>query len=128
MSRPSWRASAQNSVRNNLHLSRAAERDLDSIWEYSARQWGYGQAEALIRRLDAAFDRLSAFPLSGQVADELRQGYRMLTVSNYRVFYRLVETEIEIVRVLHGHMEAGRQLGVDRQPLHPPLDIPYRSL
>lgn len=98
---------------DRLHFSRAAERDLDSIWTYSVRQWGREQANAFIRRLNEAFDRLSMFPLSGRDESDLRPGYRALAVSDYRIFYRLIDSEIEIVRILHGQMDIARHLDPD---------------
>lgn len=99
------------SVTTDLYLTLAAQRDLEAIWEYSAGKWGEGQADSFIRRLDEAFGQLSAFPESGRDVSELRQGYRTLAVSEYRIFYRLLGAEIEIVRILHGHMDVVGLIG-----------------
>lgn len=77
------------------------------------RRWGGGQADAFIRRFDEAFDRLRAFPLSGRDAGDLRPGYRMVAVSDYLIFYRLMGSDIEIIRVLHGHMDVRHHLDPD---------------
>jgi toxin ParE1/3/4 len=42
------------------------------------------------------------FPLSGPARDQLAKGLRVGFSGNYAVYYRPIETELVIVRVLHG--------------------------
>jgi toxin ParE1/3/4 len=46
----------------------------------------------------------------GAGRDDIAPGYRSLPVGRHVVYYRGVQANIEIVRVLHGSMDAPRHL------------------
>jgi toxin ParE1/3/4 len=96
------------------HLTRAARDDLDSIWRFSARNWSVRQANAYIRTIQEAIARLSLFPQSGRLFGDWRPGIRILQSGDHLIVYRLADDRIEIVRVLHGHMDVEGLFGSDR--------------
>jgi toxin ParE1/3/4 len=60
-------------------------------------------AAAIGRRVFAVAPRLSAFPLSGRVVPEVEsEDIREIIVASYRVMYRLLPDEVEVMRVIHG--------------------------
>lgn len=87
-------------------LTRAAERDLDRIWDYTAQQRGISQADTYLRHIHAALARLPDFPGAGRAVDEIRQGYPVLPIEAHCAFYRVMSDGIEVVRILHGRIDA----------------------
>lgn len=85
-----------------------AGRDLDDIFDHTARRWGADQAERYLRELDAACQRLAEYPLLGSAADLVRPGYRRLASGRHVIYFRVHPDEVLIVRVLHQRMDAGR--------------------
>ena len=63
--------------------------------------------------LDVLFQQLAANPLKGKDCSDIRIGYRKLNAGSHVIFYRQALTDtIEIVRVLHGHMDIETRLSV----------------
>jgi toxin ParE1/3/4 len=87
------------------HLrSPEADRDLDDIWLYIARQSGsVDTAERLIDLITDRFFLLSRHPYLGRARDQdLRPGLRSFPVGAYVIVYRIQEADVVILRVLHG--------------------------
>jgi addiction module RelE/StbE family toxin len=79
-----------------------ARSDLEAVYEYIARD-SRRLAQAFVVRVEAAVDRLAAFPESGRMAPEFRRrDIRELIVQRYRVFYRIRAGNVEVLSVLHG--------------------------
>ena len=90
-----------------LRLSPRARSDLDEIWEFSMRAWGVEQAEAYLRSLSQTFALLAANPHLGREANDIRTGYLKFPASSHVIYYRLSET-LDVIRILHRSMDAGR--------------------
>lgn len=91
-------------------LTPAAERDLEAIWIYSARQWGVEQANRYVDFLAAAFAESAQSPTSAPACDHIRPGYRRRSVERHMVYFHLTNYGIAIVRILHERMDAPRHL------------------
>ncbi|MGO9985478.1 MAG: type II toxin-antitoxin system RelE/ParE family toxin [Rhodomicrobium sp.] len=91
-------------------LSPQARADLESIWDYTAHQWGTGQAEKYTRPIAAAIQALACEPARGRTCDGVRKGYRKQAAGSHAIFYRLIEDGIDVVRILHRGMDPGRHL------------------
>ncbi|WP_439634146.1 type II toxin-antitoxin system RelE/ParE family toxin [Glycocaulis sp.] len=87
-----------------FRLRPAARADLEGIWRDTAERWSVQQAETYISLLFDAFAALADFPLSGQDASDIREGYRQRLCGSHAIFYRPQTYGVEIVRVLHSHM------------------------
>ncbi|MGY6663314.1 MAG: type II toxin-antitoxin system RelE/ParE family toxin [Glycocaulis sp.] len=87
-----------------FRLRPAARADLEGIWQDTAERWSAQQAETYISLLFDAFAGLAEFPLSGQDASDIREGYRQRLCGSHAIFYRPQTYGVEIVRVLHSHM------------------------
>jgi len=90
-------------------LTRAADADLADIARYTAKRWGFEQAEAYLLALEAAFVQLAAFPDTGRPFAD-REGYFRVESGSHSVFYRKEPPGALIVRVLHQRMEPRRYL------------------
>jgi toxin ParE1/3/4 len=79
-----------------------ALRDLESIRTFIAQD-SERYAELVVRRLVGAAERLRSFPESGRVVPERNDPMiREVLVGSYRVVYRLVQGQAEIVTVFRG--------------------------
>jgi toxin ParE1/3/4 len=91
-------------------LSPRARADLEDIWTYSAQRWGTDQAEDYIRRVQHAIETVAQEPRKGRACDEIRRGYRKYPAGSHVLFYRSMKAGIDIVRILHSHMDFERHL------------------
>jgi len=86
---------------NSFRLSPAARSDLDGIWFYIALD-DPEAADKFIRAIISRFPKLAAMPELGRQRGELSPRLRSFPVGRYVIFYRPMENEIEVVRILHG--------------------------
>lgn len=93
-----------------FRLAPAARRDLESIWRYTRRTWGTGQANRYIGILTEACQGLSVSPMSAPACDHIRAGYRHRAVERHVVYFKVAPYGIAVVRVLHERMDAQRRL------------------
>ena len=76
--------------------------DLETIYAYISRD-SPAVAQAFVERVVAAIERLRDFPRSGRIVPETRNDViREVLVGPYRVVYRIVDQDIQIVMVRHG--------------------------
>ena len=80
---------------------RAAQRDLDEMWDYVAQE-SVAAASRLIDTIVEACDRLASQPEMGRLRPELAPNLRSFPVGSYVIFYRPTLDGIEVARVLHG--------------------------
>jgi toxin ParE1/3/4 len=84
--------------------------DLEEIWDYTVRMWDEDQAERYLRLLNVGFIDLTIHPHLGRSCDAIRQGYRVFRLGSHVIFYRVINDNIEVVRVLHQSMDFERHL------------------
>jgi toxin ParE1/3/4 len=90
-----------------LRLTAAAQRDLDEIWLYIARD----SEDAVSRFVDeivARFALLRSTPELGRARDELKPGLRSHPVENYVIYYRQKRDTISVLRIVHGARDPRR--------------------
>jgi|SRR5271165_4996935 len=80
-----------------------AERDLDDIWYYVAKESGSVKiANRLIDSITDRFFLLASFPYMGRSRDEdFGVGYRSFAVGEYVIVYCLEAEDVLILRVAH---------------------------
>ncbi|MDM7955294.1 type II toxin-antitoxin system RelE/ParE family toxin [Blastomonas sp.] len=91
-------------------LTPAAQRDLDSIFDYTVAQWGLAQATDYTDFIEQACTVLANAPLRAPTCDAIRQGYRRQGVGRHVIYFRETNTGISVVRILHQRMNAAGQL------------------
>jgi toxin ParE1/3/4 len=89
---------------NRARKTPQTEIDLTSIWDFIAHD-NIRTADALLVRIEAAFDMLAANPLAGRARDDLAPKIRSFPVGNYIIFYLPLSDGVEVVRVLHGRQD-----------------------
>ncbi|MBF0168840.1 MAG: type II toxin-antitoxin system RelE/ParE family toxin [Alphaproteobacteria bacterium] len=85
----------------SFKYARRARNDVDGIIEYISKDNPLA-ANDFANRLVGKFYELAQSPLIGREREGFGAGVRVFPFGNYVIFYRLLKTEIVIVRVLHG--------------------------
>ena len=92
-----------------INYSGAAIIDLEQIGDYIAQQLKNPQAALnTVNKIQDAIDKLANFPLIGAPLSsiyEINTDYRFLVCGNYLAFYRLLESEVLIDRILYGRRD-----------------------
>lgn len=92
-------------IDQNVTRSPEADQDLVSIWLYGATEWSPHRADNHLLSIEVALDRLKPNPELGRTRNELINGMRSILVDPHVVFYRRVDGNIEVVRVLHQQVD-----------------------
>lgn len=79
--------------------------DIEEIADYLAIQNSLASAETFLSGVNSALQRIAQFPQIGRKRDELYPDLRSLPYKQYLIFYRLLEDEIEIFRVVSGYQD-----------------------
>jgi len=91
--------------KHQISITEAAERDLVEIVDYIAND-NFSAALKLAEEIEQNILWLEDFPLMGVIPKSrrlIRQGYRILIVDNFLVFYVLLDDgTIEIRRIVSG--------------------------
>lgn len=100
---------------SNILITPAAEKDLINLWIYIARD-NRAAADKVYETAEQTFVTLAAMPSIGTLYQPRRarlEGIRFFPVKqfrNYIIYYRATADGIEIIRVLHAHMERQKRL------------------
>lgn len=91
----------QSSI-EEYRLSPAAQRDLNSIWDYTAETWSPGQADAYLRGLGDKLDALCSHPEIARERAEIDPPVRLHPYRSHLIIYRIEKDHLAIIRVVHG--------------------------
>ena len=86
-------------------LTPCAERDVEEIWRYTARQWSADQAEEYVGDLFDMMEDLAHERAQGRSGETIRPGYWRRNVGAHVIFYKKADYGIAVVRVLHQRMD-----------------------
>jgi toxin ParE1/3/4 len=102
-------------MRKLYRVARSAERDLDAIWCYVARDAGEETASKSVDEIVERFRHLAQFPLSGRSRNDIEYGVRSLPVGEFIIYYRpRVKAGVLISRVIHGARRQKRAWTTDK--------------
>ena len=71
------------------------------IWSFIA-ETSPERADAFVRRIEDSFEPLRHFPEMGPSRDSLARGLRAHVYGKYVMYYRVTDTALTVVRVVHG--------------------------
>ncbi len=86
-------------------ISKKAVSDLEEIWLYTVEKWSIDQAD---RYYNLIFDEIQFICKNvnaGKSMDHVRKGYRASKVKSHLIFYRIQNSNVEIIRILHERMD-----------------------
>ncbi len=78
-----------------------ADEDVLLVWNYIARD-SIQNADAFLDTMNERCQLLADTPQMGRARPDLGDEVRSWPLGNYLIFYRIVETGVEVLRVLHG--------------------------
>jgi toxin ParE1/3/4 len=91
-------------------VSPRAQDDIVGIAAHTLEMWGEAQMSRYVDGLNARFAELARFPSTGRRRDEIGPGYRSIVQGSHIVFYRTMDRDLVIVRILHVRMNPDRHL------------------
>ncbi len=86
---------------SRYRISPDAIRDLEEITDYFATH-NVEAGEQFLQEFGKKCRYLTQFPLMGRSYAAIRPGLRGVPINRYILFYRVMEEDIEIVRVVRG--------------------------
>lgn len=99
----------QERMKNNIHYSVEARRDLDEIWDYiEADLCNPTAAQRMVNRIMDAVDQLASFSDLGAPLSSITDtdtSYRYLVTGNYMTFYRVFGNDVYVDRILYGRRD-----------------------
>ena len=87
-----------------IHIQHKAREDLKQIYKTSLREWGVSRADSYYDAMVTAINGLADFPELGFARDDIKSGYRQLSVEKHHIFYRISSNKLHIIRILHDRM------------------------
>ena len=93
-----------------LVISDAAKADLKDIYQYGLRQWGKAQSDRYLEKIKAQLWLLTEQPMMGTDRPELISGNKSLPVESHTLYYRVISSKVEIIRILHGRQDPSRHI------------------
>lgn len=91
-----------------------ALQDLQNIGDFIAKD-NPERARTWVSMLEEHCQSLAEHPFRAPARDDLRPGYRVMTVGAYLIFYRVVGDTVLISRVLQGARHVGRAFDDDKR-------------
>lgn len=91
-------------------ISPLARDDLTEIGDYIAKD-SPANALAWVGTLEQGIESLEHMPGRFPLRDDLRPGYRVFSIGRYLIFYRIIGTNVEIARVIHGARDIENAFG-----------------
>ena len=92
-------------------LSPEAIKDLLTIRAHTQNKWGIQQAQIYIDALEKKCEKLAQSPHTGRERPEIKPGYRSITEGKHVIFYRVGDSGIDILRILHARMDIEHRMG-----------------
>ena len=89
----------------SLVLAPEAQSDIDDILQYTIAEWGQNQAEKYKVVLGKGFSSLKYNPGLGHARPDIPAEYRAYQAGQHILIFRVADTTIYVVRVLHGSMD-----------------------
>jgi toxin ParE1/3/4 len=81
-------------------FSRAADADLERLYNWGIDQFGLSAANTYYDALIVRFGEISGNPLYWQAVDHIRAGYRRSVCGVHSIYYRIEDDGVLIVRIL----------------------------
>ena len=91
-------------------ISKKAVSDLEEIWLYTVEKWSVEQADRYYNLIFDEINYICRHTNAGKSMEHVRKGYRASKVKSHLIFYRVVNSTIEVIRILHERMDIENRL------------------
>lgn len=86
----------------NVRFTHRAREDLLDIWLYIAQHGAPRTADRIYDLIEESCLKLRTHPHIGRARTEIAEDARSITVDRWITFYRIVGSDVQIVRVIDG--------------------------
>ena len=98
----------------NIKYTPIAVDDMDEAFSYISND-NVAEAKMMLEKIDQRIKRLAQYPFMGTILSEedyllIKQSYRFIIIHPYIVFYRVIDDNVIIHRILHGRRDYLREL------------------
>ncbi|MFH7005635.1 type II toxin-antitoxin system RelE/ParE family toxin [Flavobacterium bizetiae] len=88
------------------YLTNKAVEDLTNIWDYTYGEWSENQADKYYNLLLSSCQEIAENPNLGKKYDNVSERLLGFKSNQHIIFYQIISnTEVEIIRILHGRMD-----------------------
>lgn len=94
----------------DFEISNLALKDIDDIWEYTAKHWSKQQANKYYKDIFEVINEICRNKASGKPIDDIKKGHRRINVKSHMIIYKVQEETIYIDRILHQKMDIEQHL------------------
>ncbi len=92
-------------------LSPAAKKSLEQIKAYTLENHGKQQTKIYLKMLrDRMRDTAQSPDKNGTPRDEIKKGYYSVFAGKHTIYYRIRDTHVDIIDILHQSMEPTKHL------------------
>lgn len=91
-------------------LSPQAQQSLKGIRAYTLENFGDKQTRRYLQQLRNRMNALADQPHLGKQRDDIKAGYHSYHEGSHMIYYRIRDTHIDIIDVLHQRMDPARHL------------------
>lgn len=101
-----------------FRVSSYADEDIESIFRYTVRKWGFDQADSYYELLASARDSIAANPFlpGSRDREDLAAGCRIFPCAKHVFFFRIRDDTVEIARILHQAMDFEKHVSEEYFP------------
>ncbi len=92
-----------------VFLTPRAEKNFDSIVDYTKQKWGEKTAKEFIQKVDEIFKLLKDYPLMGQVENNYIRGFQL--TRHTRILYRIRDNKIIILSFFDVRQDPKKKFG-----------------
>ena len=97
---------------NSFTSTKRAKADLRDIAKFTEKRWGRAQRNMYIKQFDDTFRMLADSPSVGQDCNYIKQNYKKFPQGSHIIFYQAISPQnIQIIRILHKHLDVNTRLG-----------------
>ena len=91
-------------------LTQAADDDLTELYSFTYAEFGEHQADAYFESLENCLAHLAENPQLGLAVEFVRASYRRFVHKRHSIYYKILKSEILVVRLLGPGMSPERNL------------------
>ena len=88
-----------------FQLSRLANNDLESIWEYTFTNWSNEQADIYVNQIITQINKVCNNPEIGRQIFDIKPNHRMIKINFHFIVYKVDAEILKINRIVHERMD-----------------------
>lgn len=90
-----------------VRLRPRAAQDIEAIADYTIEKWGTAQAKRYVTELRQSIESLALVGLRHAPCPDIAPDLRRARSGRHLIYFRIDESVVDVVRVLHERMDAG---------------------